>query len=138
MTYSEEQKKDILESICDRLVEGESLRKISMDKNMPSKSTLFKWMEEDEYFRTTIARARDLQAEALFDDMTHLINRMLEEDIDANKIKTAIWAKQWQAGKLKPKKYGDSSMVKLADNEGNKLQGIDVGFISGKSTNTDT
>lgn len=108
-SYSEQEKKQILESICDQLIEGKSLRRICMDdKTMPNASTIFRWMaDEESEYATIIARARNVQADALFDDMSDLINRMIDEGLDPTAVKTAIWAKQWQAGKLKPKKYGD-------------------------------
>lgn len=109
MAYSDEQKKEILEFICDELIEGKSLRRICLDnKDMPNAATIFRWMaDEESEYATIIARARNVQADALFDDMSDLINRMIDEGLDPTAVKTAIWAKQWQAGKLKPKKYGD-------------------------------
>ena len=107
MRYSAEQKKKILKDITDRLVGGESLKKICMDKDMPDKATIFRWMGSDEEFATIIARAREAQADSLFDDMTDLTNRMVDEKLDPQMVRVAIWAKQWQAAKLKPKLYGD-------------------------------
>lgn len=109
MAYSEKQKKEILEFICDQLIEGKSLRRICLDsKDMPNAATIFRWMaDEESEYATIIARARNVQADALFDDMSDLVNRMIDEGLDPSAVRTAIWAKQWQAGKLKPKKYGD-------------------------------
>ncbi len=113
MEYSEERKKKILEEICDKLIEGQSLRRICMDsKDLPNAATIFRWMgDDDSEYATIIARARSVQADALFDDMSDLVNRMVEDGLDHNVTKTAIWAKQWQASKLRPKKYGDKLEV---------------------------
>lgn len=78
------------------------------DADMPDRVTICRWMaDEESEYATIITRARQIQADALFDDMSDLINRMIDEGLDPTAVKTAIWAKQWQAGKLKPRKYGD-------------------------------
>lgn len=105
-------KEEILETVCEGLLNGKSLRKICLEDGMPNKSTILRWLSADDEFATIIARARDLQAEALFDDMTDIVNDMLDQKVESNAAKTAIWAKQWQASKLKPKKYGDSTTIK--------------------------
>lgn len=104
MSYNKE---EILEKVCEGLLNGNSLRKICLEEGMPNKSTVLRWLNEEDEFATTIARARDLQADSLFDDMTEIVNEMINGNIDATTAKTAIWSKQWQASKLKPKKYGD-------------------------------
>ncbi|RYE96052.1 MAG: terminase small subunit protein, partial [Oxalobacteraceae bacterium] len=65
--YSEE----IADKICDGLADARSLRSICCDPDMPSQSTVFRWLGDDRYlaFREQYARAREAQADALFDEM---------------------------------------------------------------------
>ncbi len=56
--------------ICRRLAEGESLRKISKDTSIPAISTVMGWLFDGKHsdFSEQYARARDLQADKLFDE----------------------------------------------------------------------
>src|SRR5688572_25127505 len=55
--------------ICERLANGESLRAICNDAGMPDKATVFRWLAAHEEFRDQYARARETQADSLFDDI---------------------------------------------------------------------
>src|SRR5271169_4511560 len=41
----------IAEAICDRLVDGESLRAICADPGMPARATVFRWLASNQEFR---------------------------------------------------------------------------------------
>lgn len=124
----------IQDEVCRRLVEGESLRAICRAKGMPDKSTILRWLAADEDFRTQYAIARDMQAEALADeiidisddagcDWTERLRRdgTVERVLDAEHVQRArlrVDARKWLAAKLSPKKYGDATLLKHADAEG--------------------
>ncbi len=48
----------ITDRICERLMDGDSLRRICADRNMPDKSQVFRWLSQNEAFRDQYARAR--------------------------------------------------------------------------------
>jgi hypothetical protein len=54
---------EIAETICDRLVNGESLRAICADPAMPAKATVCRWLARNQEFRRWYAFARQCQAE---------------------------------------------------------------------------
>ena len=54
---------EIAETICDRLVNGESLRAICADPGMPARATVFRWLASNQEFRRSYALARECQAE---------------------------------------------------------------------------
>jgi hypothetical protein len=95
---------ELADAICQRLIEGESLRAICRDDGMPSASTLFAWLDKNEDFRSRYARARDIQAELGFDSIQEVA-----EDIagDVQRDKLRIETMRWRLSKLLPKKYGD-------------------------------
>ena len=104
------------DEICDRLVEGESLRRITLDKHMPNASTVFKWLNENEAFAKQYAHAREAQADTLADEIIDIAddgsNDYMGEDETYNgdavqRSKLRVDARKWVAAKLKPKKYGD-------------------------------
>jgi hypothetical protein len=64
-----EMTQEICDLICDGIADGQSLRSICAAEAMPNKSTVFRWLAADEAFRDQYARAREAQADALFDDI---------------------------------------------------------------------
>ncbi|CAN7612317.1 terminase small subunit protein [Neorhizobium sp. LjRoot104] len=109
--------------ICERIAEGESLRTICRDEDMPAMSTVFKWLASNETFSEQYARARETQADALFDEIldiadTPMIGQKTKADKEGNIVEVTtgdmiehrrlqVDARKWMAGKLRPKKYGE-------------------------------
>ena len=56
---------EIAEAICDRLVNGESLRAVCADPAMPARATVFRWLASNQEFRQLYVLARQCQAEDL-------------------------------------------------------------------------
>lgn len=96
---------DVVEEICDRLIDGESIRSICEDPSMPGLNTFYRTMAKDEDFRNAIARARELQQDAIIDSTIDLADSATPETVQVAKLQ--IWARQWRAAKLAPKRYGD-------------------------------
>lgn len=111
------------DEICERLSLGESLIAICKDDWMPHRATVHRWLLDDQLtaFRDNYARARELQADSFFDEITDVARTPMEgaivtvspdgvterrEDMLGHR-RLMIDALKWQAGKLRPKKYGD-------------------------------
>lgn len=90
--------------ILERIANGESLRSIGRSEGMPPAATVCRWLSEDPAFREQYARAREAQADALFDDILAIAD---DPDEDPRRSKLRIDARMWAASKLKPKVYGD-------------------------------
>jgi hypothetical protein len=115
------------DEICLRLSEGESLRKICLSDHMPNKSTVFDWLLADKVFHDQYARAREMQADALFDEMLDIADESLSdsyEDDNGNerinhevvqRSRLRIDTRKWIAGKLRPKVYGDKIETAVND-----------------------
>lgn len=116
----------VADTICERLANGESLRAICVSEDMPDKATVFRWLGDDAraVFRDQYARARESQADALFDEMLDIADDgsndwMEKRNADGENIgwtengealrrsALRVEARKWMAGKLRPKKYGD-------------------------------
>ena len=93
--------------ICDRISGGESLNGICREEGMPHKVTVFRWLADDENFRNRYARARETQADALFDEVLSIA----DTEEDTNKARVRIDARKWMAGKLRPKVYGEKVVI---------------------------
>lgn len=117
-TYTDE----IADVICDRLSNGESLRTICSEEGQPSQSMVFRWLQGNAAFRENYTRAREAQADAIFDEILHISNTPVvgektkispngEVEVTTGDMiehrRLQIEARKWMAGKLRPKKYGD-------------------------------
>jgi hypothetical protein len=61
MAYSQE----IADAICERISNGEPLRKICQDDGMPAWRTVYDWLAEKQEFAARIARAREMGFDAI-------------------------------------------------------------------------
>lgn len=133
-TFSQE----IADTICERLANGESLRKICLDEAMPGQTTLYRWLKANDEFREQYAYARELQADTLFDEILDIAddatNDWMERHADDNegwkengeamrRSQLRIDARKWMAGKLKGK-YNDKTDVNV--NATVAFTGLDV------------
>ncbi len=95
----------LAELICERLMEGRSMRSICDDSDMPHRVTILRWMGKDDAFAAKCARARSLQADLMDDMILDVANACTNETALADRVK--ISAYQWRASKLAPKVYGE-------------------------------
>lgn len=120
----------IANRICERLADGESLRAICCDKNMPGQTTVFRWLAADEHdaFRKQYAHARETQADSIFDEILDIADNGANDWMERHEADNEGWkengeairrsqlridARKWMAGKLRPKVYGDRQAVDL-------------------------
>lgn len=112
----------MFDRICERIADGESLRTICKDDDTPSKSTVFKWLANDDTLADQYARARQAQADAIFDEILDIADDAQNDWMERNGEDSEGWqvngehlqrsrlridARKWMAGKLRPKVYGD-------------------------------
>lgn len=101
--------------------EGLSLTKACEFEGMPSHSTFCRWMDDDKELANHYARAREIRADLLFEQMFDIANNERETTITtetANGItrttrdneqrsKLQIDAIKWAIARMAPKKYGE-------------------------------
>lgn len=124
---------EVADEICERLADGESLRSICSGDDMPRKATVFRWLGQFDAFRDQYTRAREIQADALFDDVLSIADNSKNDWMEAHGKDDAGWllngdnirrsqlridARKWMAGKLRPKKYGEFKAVELTGANG--------------------
>ncbi|HFF3032691.1 TPA: terminase small subunit protein [Stenotrophomonas maltophilia] len=130
----------LADAICNLLVDGKSLRTICSTAKMPSRSTVIRWLAENEAFRNHYARARELQADTLAEEILDIADKavlgerlkkdgkgkVLERQTGdmVERSKLMIDARKWYAGKLQPKKYGERVALDhgVQDNLANQLR----------------
>ena len=118
---------DMADTICTRIAEGESLRKICGDDWMPDRVTIYRWLAADPDFCNQYTRAREDQADTLADEIIAIADEqpeviavlnkhgeLIEHKLDNAFLqwqKNRMDARKWTAMKLKPKKYGDRQIL---------------------------
>lgn len=107
-----------------RISEGETLRSICRDDHMPSFSTAYSWMDDDEDFSARFARAREKGEEAILQQCMDIADDdkrdwTLVQDNDGNitgvkvdgehvqRSKLKIWTRMELLKRWNPKKWGD-------------------------------
>jgi len=114
---------ELFDRICERIADGESLRAICADEDMPSTTAVKKWLIKDDggALVAQYARAREAQADALFDEVLDIADDATRDRKSAgkgdgsmtfdaehvNRARLRIDTRKWMAGKLRPKVYGD-------------------------------
>ena len=107
--------KETGDEICQRIENGETIRQICADKDMPAWNTIRTWLQQFEAFQAQYARARENSAHASADLIQELADRARNGDLEPNAARVAIDAHKWLAGKRKPKVYGDRQIVDVGD-----------------------
>ena len=127
---------EIASEICARLSSGRSLRSVCRDEDMPSERAVFLWLAKHEDFVQQYARAREAQADALFDEALDIADNpqigiktvtkatgveVTEADmIDHRRLR--VDTRKWLVGKLSPKKYGDKTQLEHFGKDGGPIQ----------------
>lgn len=130
---------DVADRICERIAGGESLRAICADNDMPAKTNVFRWLAANDAFRDQYARAREAQADSIFDDILEIADDARNDWMERNgegepgyaingehvqRSKLRIEARKWMAGKLRPKVYGERVDIHGAGPNGEHLLNV--------------
>lgn len=145
MSVTESQ--ELKDEICSRVENGETLRSICREEGKPHFTSVYDWMKKDEAFALRFAHARESGhdaiaeeclviadesgADAVYDEKTG--NIKVDGEV-IQRAKLRIETRLKLLAKWNPKKYGESTQLKLADADGNKLPISNIlGELDGRS-----
>ena len=111
-TYSE----SLADQIVNRMIDGESMVAICRDPSMPSRYTVYQWLDAHAEFQTRCARAREGLADYLVDQIEQMAADTNEDNHQSMKVKIAT--AQWRAMKMAPRVYGDRSRTEITGADG--------------------
>lgn len=135
---------DLFDRICERIAGGESLRSICEDDGMPNTVTVFRWIADNDALRNQYARAREAQADALFDEILDIADDArndwmerrgkddegwIENGEHIQRTRLRIEARKWMAGKMRPKVYGDKLEVSGPGEGGAHVHKVEMTFV---------
>jgi hypothetical protein len=95
---------ETVETICERLGEGESLTEICADLHMPSMRSVTGWLRRYPEFRQAYMIARRTQADRIFDEVREVARAATPKDVSVARLN--MDALRWQAAQLWPRRYG--------------------------------
>ncbi len=137
--------------ICARLAMGESLRRICLESMMPDASTVHAWVIEDkEGFSKHYARARDIQAEQMFDEILDIaddgsndymtitkgdVTYNVEDREVTNRSRLRVDSRKWYLSKVLPKKFSEKLDV---TSDGKAIEGNTIILKDFNGTQTDS
>lgn len=120
--------KDITDHICQRIVDGESLRQICKDDSLPNRDTIYCWLQSNKAFSDQYTQARMMQADQFFDEMDEIIRKPMQNMIQIQQARLQIDTMKWRLSKMLPKIYGDKVEVNSQSNRDD--QSIKVEFVN--------
>src|SRR5687767_12219462 len=121
---------ELADEICERI--ATTARGIDFicesDESLPSARTVHRWLSANEEFRQSYVRARERQADLIFDECLEIADDAsndtkivgASEDHEGHEVSNTEWISRSKlrvdtrlrmAGKLAPKKYGDRQTV---------------------------
>jgi len=102
---------ELAAEICERLSKGETLRTIiASSPHIPSRTSIYRWIQSNESFRNQYSQARAEQA----DYYAELIVDESYSSHDAGIGRLRVDALKWAASKMAPKKYGEKIEIETA------------------------
>jgi len=136
MAYTEKQKIELTNIICEQMSLGRSLRSVLRDKGTPHDTTFYKWINEDSGKLVQYVCACEKRADSIFEDMIDIADSQ-EGDIikleDGREVtnhdviqraKLRVDTRKWILSKMQPKKYGDK--LELESNNKNVIEYVNV------------
>jgi hypothetical protein len=118
---------EAIKRLCEYLVTGMSMRRACEKPDVTCQTSVYIKMAEDEAFCAIIARAREAQQIALIDETQDMADAATAEDWQV--VRLRIWQRQWTAGKLASRIYGDKVQLANAAGDGNAAVHVKVELV---------
>jgi len=109
------------------IMEGKTTREIGAIDGLPCKATIMNWLAADPDFRAGYAAAKALYAETLAEEIIEISDDAAADWVDSDtggreldhehvqRSRLRVDSRKWLAARLSPKRYGDSSMLKIGE-----------------------
>jgi hypothetical protein len=110
--------------ICERIANGESLRKICSEPGMPARMSVFRWLRTKGDFAEEYADARQMQGDYMDDLILETAYECTPENARAASVKISSF--QWRAMKLRPREYGERKSVELSGPDRAPLTSVNI------------
>lgn len=141
--YTEELADRICIEIATSHLSLRTICKLNKDNGFPQKTLIYEWLYKYPSFADKYARAKEAQADLFAEQIIEISDdssndyTMNEDGIEVlnsehvQRSRLRVDSRKWLAAKLKPKKYGDATMIKHANNEGGNIIADALQYVSG-------
>ena len=109
MTKALELTSTITDQICQELMSGKPLTSICRNKDLPSLSTVHRWIDKHPSFAKQITNARRVGTQYYLDKMIEELESVSAKDVGI--VREKLHHYRWLASKLLPNLYGDKQEV---------------------------
>ena len=113
---------ELADKICETIsTSSKGLRTICSENDITT-PTLLKWLSENEQFSIQYARAKQMQADLLIDEIISISDHSEEDHTPftggnvVNRDRLKVDTRKWLASKLYPKRYGDKNSTEITGN----------------------
>ena len=103
---------DVVETICERIAEGEALVAICKEADLPSIRTFLRWANEDEKVEQAYRDALSARAEWYAAEHDRIRKTAVDRET-AVAARVQLQALEWQMQRAAPKRYGERVDVKV-------------------------
>lgn len=142
-TYTKADKKRIITSICEIIIDGKSLRTALNDINVKIPAvTFFDWIDKDSELAKQYTRATVERAQMMFEDMMdiadenpRLTDTKFGTAVDTGDVQNKhlrVEARKWAMAKMMPKKYG--AKAEQVEESENNTPTIKIEYVSNERT----
>jgi len=101
---------DIVDEVCRRILNDESLRQICNDHHMPAKSTFLRWVQSDDAVRDQYTRARAQSGHTIYNKIQELEIELMQNKVDDRKFRCLVDSMKWRAGRMHGK-YNEKIVI---------------------------
>ena len=135
-------KDSTVKAICLRLSMGQSLNVICKLDKYPKKTTVYRWLQENEIFRDKYRHAREMQQENFLDEIIEIADDSKDDyiekqgkngsytQLDAEHVQRSrlrIDTRKWVMERMSSRKYGPKSEVDHKSSDGSMSPSFDEG-----------
>lgn len=118
---SEEQIAEVVDYILSEMVErGRTMVDICGDKDMPNRSTVYRWLADRPVFRARVDAASEAIADHLVNKARQVADNSKPETANADRIKLVHL--HWEAARMAPRKYSERRLAEITGKDGGPIQ----------------